>query len=391
MIDKQHVASDLVQPIMVSDRESFLAMMAHLKKQPRIALDTESDSLFSYYAKVCLIQISAWGTDCIVDYLLDPLLYREIDELNTILADPNTEIIMHAAYNDILTLQREYEFTFRCIFDTQLTARILGWKRTGLASVLEEHFDVLSDKKMQRTNWGQRPLTTRQQLYAQMDTHYLFELRRLQFEQLEVKKRVEEAQEAFESLEKVNYHERPVQEKNFWQMRSAKSIPREKTGVLQALWQWREKTAQKMDRPPFKVINDAVLTEIAMATPKDQHTLRQVHGLSQYQVQRFGKSLLRTIQNSFDRPLPKLPAHRGRPQSMLDEKTMQCYEALRSWRTATAEVRGVDPDIVFSNDTLLAIAKRAPLSMTALLELTDVGPWKAKTYGPDLLQVLANV
>lgn len=48
------------------------------------------------------------------------------------------EIIIHAASNDILTLQRDWHFSFNHIFDTQLAARILGWKQTGLAAILKE-------------------------------------------------------------------------------------------------------------------------------------------------------------------------------------------------------------------------------------------------------------
>jgi ribonuclease D len=59
---------------------------------------------------------------------------------------------MHAAANDISLLQREYGFTIRQVFDTQLAARILGWKQAGLAAILEEHFGVVSNKRMQRAN-----------------------------------------------------------------------------------------------------------------------------------------------------------------------------------------------------------------------------------------------
>lgn len=365
-------------------------MMTHLRQQSLLALDTESDSLFSYYPKVCLIQISVCDQDTVCDYLLDPLAIDEIAELNSVLVNPDIEVIMHAAYNDILTLQREYHFSFNQIFDTQLTARILGWKRTGLAAVLEEHFGIISDKKMQRTNWGQRPLTERQQSYAQMDTHYLFELRRIQLEQLDQLNRVEEAREAFQGLERINFHERPVQERSFWQMRTVRNVPSDRMGVLKALWHWRERKAQKLDRPPFKVINDPVLTQIAVAAPQEQGELHQVKGLSQHQVRRFGKSLLRTVRKGLEQPAPRPPTFKGRPQTLLDEDTVQRYEALRSWRTKKAEDRGVDPDIVFSNDTLLAIAKRAPQSPAALREISDIGPWKAKTYGPDVCDVIAN-
>ena len=145
-----------------------------------------------------------------------------------------------------------------------------------------------------------------------------------------------------------------------------------------------------MDRPPFKVMNDAALVTVATATPKDEKGLHQLHALSQHQIRRFGKSLLRAVQHGASQPLPKPPAQKSRPDTMLDDETVQRYEAVRSWRTQTAEARGVDPDIVFSNDTLLSIAKRTPQSIASLQEIAEIGPWKAKTYGPDLIDLVAN-
>lgn len=406
MSNRQFVETDLENAILVANQADFDRMLAHLSQQQVIALDTESDSLFSYYSKVCLIQISACqerkGTDQgntttaagesdgreIVDYLVDPLCFREIGALSSLLVDETIQIVMHAAYNDMLTLQKEYQFSFKRIFDTQLAARILGWKKTGLASILEEHFGIKSDKRMQRTDWGKRPLSERQLIYAQMDTHFLLELRNLQHQCLAAAGRLEEACEAFSFLETVDYHDRPSPKRTFWQMKSVREVPREKLAVVEALWHWRERTAQKLDRPPFKIMTDAVLTQIALDCPKNMRALESISGFGKYQSRRHGKALLATIAKGLKRPVPKPPTHKPRPDLMLDDETIALYENLRSWRTQTATHRGVDPDIIFSNDTLLSIAKQTPRSIGALEQIAEIGPWKAKTYGPDIFELL---
>ena len=172
----------LGNPILVYNGAAFSQMIDHLSERRLLAVDTESDSLYSYYPRVCLIQISTY-TDpdvepgVITDYLLDPLRCQQLDGLRSLLADADREVIMHAAENDLSLLQREHQFSFGQIFDTQLAARIMGWKKVGLAAILEKYFGVISNKHMQRTNWGRRPLTPEQIAYAQMDTHYLPALR----------------------------------------------------------------------------------------------------------------------------------------------------------------------------------------------------------------------
>ncbi len=176
------------KPVLVDNETAFRRMMGVLEKRRRFAVDTESDSLFSYYPKVCLLQITvpaSGGEDGeqpdemdVLDYLVDTLRYQALEPLGRQLARPEAEVIMHAAENDLLLLEREFGFSIANVFDTQLAARILGWQHAGLAAILEECFGAVSDKRMQRTNWSKRPLTPEQIAYAQMDTHYLFALRR---------------------------------------------------------------------------------------------------------------------------------------------------------------------------------------------------------------------
>ncbi len=381
-------------PILVYSRNHFAQMMGHLGRQPMVALDTESDSLYRYYPKVCLIQLTTSADDAgdnplaVVDYLVDPLRSEEVPTLAVLLADPAIEKVIHAAENDMLVLQRAYGFTFQNIFDTQLAARILGWKRLGLASILEENFGVISDKRMQRTDWGKRPLTPQQIAYAQMDTHYLLALRQRLADELHERGRWEEAKEAFEQLSRLQYTPREESTRTFWQMKGVRDLPREHTGVLAALWQWREHEAQRRDRPPFKILNDEALLTLASQRPTERQGLRRIRGLSDQQIANYGQVLLRTIASGAEQPLPRLPAHTARGDHLPDAATQRRFDALRQWRSEVAAKRDVTPDIILTNETLMEIAQRQPQSEADLLQIDAIGPWKAATYGPAILSRL---
>jgi ribonuclease D len=379
-------------PTLIYTQSAFAQMMDHLWARKLVALDTESDSLFSYYPKVCLIQISTYADEShnpevVTDYLIDPLRFTALAPLGQLLVDATATVIMHAAENDIYLLQREFDFSVANLFDTQLAARILGWPRAGLAAILEDQFGVVSNKKMQRTNWGKRPLTPEQIAYAQMDTHYLPALRARQIQELQERDRWEEAQEAFTQLTATDYRARVASERSIWQMKEARAVPHAQTGVLEALWLWREQEAQTQDRPPFKIVHNGALVDLAHRQPTTMTQLQEIRALSPSEIQRYGMALLNAIREGKTRPLPALPEATPRYEQWLDKTTMDRFDALRNWRSKTAADRGVAPEIVLTNEVLLEIAKRQPKTLEALLEIEAIGPWKAKTYGPDVLRI----
>jgi ribonuclease D len=391
--DDSNMADDS-KPVqsLIYTTSSLRRLVDYLRGQPRFALDTESNSLYSYQGKVCLIQISTYATgkEEILDFLVDPLRLKDLSPLGELLVDPAIEVVMHAADNDILMLYRSYGFRFGRVFDTQLAARILGWKQVGLAAILEKHFGIVSNKRMQRTDWGKRPLTPEQIAYAQMDTHYLLPLRDRLAEELRRKGRWEEALDAFATLTSSDPATRMPDERTFWQMRAVRTVPQECLGVLEALWRWREQKAQSLDRPPFKVVNDATLIELAKTQPLTLDALKETPGLSPLQVRRFGEELLQVIHAGRQRPTPTPPDDEGRPEPMLDEAVQARYNALRRWRTEVAQQRGVDADIVLPNSALLAIATLNPATLDALAALPELTAWKLATYGPQLLAILAE-
>src|SRR5512135_3744640 len=160
-------------PELVQTGEALERLASELARQPRIAVDTESNSLHAYRERVCLIQFSTIDRDVVVDQLaLD-----DLSPLGIIFADEHIEKIFHASEYDIICLRRDYGFSFASIFDTMQAGRILGRKQAGLDRLLEEKFGVKMNKRFQKADWAVRPLSRDLLLYARLDTHYLIPLR----------------------------------------------------------------------------------------------------------------------------------------------------------------------------------------------------------------------
>lgn len=65
------------------------------------------------------------------------------------------------------------------------------------------------------------------------------------------------------------------------------------------------------------------------------------------------------------------------------------FEALRTWRAATAKEQGVPAYIVFGDATLRALADQRPASVAALEGITGIGAKKREAYGDAVLAVVA--
>ncbi|MDE3090985.1 MAG: HRDC domain-containing protein [Chloroflexota bacterium] len=377
-------------PILVSALPPLEALRAQLACETRVAVDTESDSLFSYFEKVCVLQISTRA----VDYVVDPLAFSQKDgspalaNLAPFFADAQIEKIFHAAEYDILCLKRDYHFEFKAIFDTMIAARILGWKNVGLGNILQERFGVTLNKKMQRADWGHRPLTAEQIAYAREDTHYLLALRDLQTAELEKRGRIEEAREEFERLTRAEPNARRFDPDAYWNIAGARDLDRVGLGILRELFRFRDAQARKEDRPPFKVLSDTALLHLAAERPAAPRDLSRVAGISQYVSARYGRAILDAAERGRAAPQTALPHPQSRSQPPLDNIARTRLGRLKEWRKQRAAARGVEPDVIVSNDVLFAAARKNPRTVEALVAASELGPWKAKTYGEEILQVL---
>jgi ribonuclease D len=372
------MAQKHITPKLIVKPSDLDRLVEDLKTQPVVSVDTESNSLFAYREQVCLIQFSIPGKD----FLVDPLALGDISGLGVIFSHPKIEKIFHAAEYDLLTLQRDFGFKFSNLFDTMVAARILGRKRVGLGSLLEDEFGVVLEKKYQRANWGKRPLPRAMLNYASLDTHYLIRLRNLLAVELEEIKRWPIAREDFVRLAQVNGRAPEPQGVDVWRVSGVYDLKPQQVTILKHLAEYREGRAQLLDRPLFKVVGDKTLIAVAENAPKTLEELSDLPGMSPGQVRRHGKALLQAVYEG----RKDSPTKRPRPPH-LDDQIINLIEALRNWRKLMARKIGVESDIVLPRDILEKIGHAQPDSKEALAELMKDLPWRFQEFGDQIYQI----
>ena len=144
-------------------------------RQPRVAVDLESDNFYRYPDRVCLVQLAT--PDAV--YIIDPLSIKDITPLGELLANAAVEKVFHSANSDLRLLDRDWKFPVRGLFDTSLAAAFVGSEKLGLAAILKEHLgiEITKNKKLQRADWSRRPLTVALVRYATLDVLHLDRLR----------------------------------------------------------------------------------------------------------------------------------------------------------------------------------------------------------------------
>jgi ribonuclease D len=362
-------------PTLVQTAEELAALARVLGLQPRLAVDTESNSLHAYRERVCLIQFSTVDRD----YIVDPLGLGDLGPLGDIFASPQIEKVFHASEYDVSCLRRDYGFSFSSVFDTMQAGRILGRKQAGLDRLLEEKFGIKTNKRFQKADWGIRPLSRELLLYASLDTHYLLPLRDLLAAELDAKGLWELAQDDFRMACHAR-EQRPRNESPAWARLSARRdlSPRELT-ILRELFACREEIASRIDRPPFRVLDDERMIEIARASPGTVTDLEAV-GLAAKQIDMGGLDFLAAVARGLENPLiDRRPARsRGGPY-------LKRLEKLKEWRKKTAADMHVESDVVLPRGLLLALAENGKPGMASIMEAS---PWRLTRFGDQISGVL---
>ena len=88
--------------ILIESQPDFQQLLRKLAESTHVAIDTESNSFYAYFERVCLIQISVEEGD----FVLDPLAIDDVRPLGEILENEGIEKIFHAASNDLIGIKR---------------------------------------------------------------------------------------------------------------------------------------------------------------------------------------------------------------------------------------------------------------------------------------------
>ena len=276
-------------PTFVDDPAGLGALVERLRAEPIVAVDTESNSFHVYRERICLLQLSTRSEDAIVDPF-----GVDVAPLGAVLCD-GRETVFHGADYDVRCMKREYGWALPRLFDTMAAARRLGRAGLGLSALVESTFGVRLSKAHQRSDWGRRPLTREQLAYAALDTHFLLPLRDLLASELEAKDALDVARREFDRIAGAEPRERVFDPEGWRRLKGARELDPAGRKVLAALWLAREDAARASDRPPFKVLAEPTMVDVARRRPRAAEELERLPGITPSVMRRLGEAILGAV------------------------------------------------------------------------------------------------
>lgn len=365
----------------IDTRNEYLEAVELIKQGTGpIAIDAERASGFRYSQRAYLIQIFRRGAGV---FLFDPPAIGDFSELQNAIAD--VEWVLHAASQDIACL-REVGLDPNTIFDTELCARLLGFARVGLGTVVEELLGIHLAKEHSAADWSTRPLPESWLEYAALDVELLIDLRDALEALLIESGKAEIARQEFAAVLTKESKPAPAEP---WRrlsgihgVRNARSL-----AVARELWLTRDAYAQEIDTAPGRLVPDASLLAVVKTMPTSRKALTDMRDFtgraSRTEVARWWEAIERGLAST-DLPAIRVNGDTLPPPRIWSERNPEADARLKAARTVMADVAeelNIPLENLLTPEYLRRVAWRPPASIDpesigeALREL-GARPWQ---------------
>ncbi len=343
----------------------------------RAAFDTEGDSLYHYFEKVCLMQLSVGG----VSYIIDPL--AGLDMSGFLEALGGVRLVVHGGDYDLRMMRASFGFMpGEEIFDTMLAAQLLGYEEMGLVALTDRFFEAGLSKKGQKSDWSVRPLPEKMLAYASKDVHYLEPLADRLAEELAKAGRLEWHRESCRYMVKSTERRNRVEPDREWRIKGVSTFGRRQLAFVRELWYWREEEARGSDLPPFRILGNQVIATIAKwaANPKGSAGCPKLpRHFTGRRLESFKEALRRA------RAMPKeqrpQPPARG-VRRVMEAGQRDMVERLRKEVGKLAENLGLDAAVVAPKAAVRSIANQRPGSVEEIMACGMLTRWQAELILP---------
>jgi ribonuclease D len=246
----------------IADPEVLEQEIAVLDSAGWIGIDTEFLREKTYYPLLCLIQIS--GAD----------------------------------NQDLEVLEQAIGTQIHGIYDTQIAASFCGYgEQVSYAGLVESICGATLEKSLTRTDWSKRPLSRDQLQYALDDVAYLNEIRAFFDEELDKMGRTAWFEQECERVLGLRDYE--IDPDDAWKrLKGGSKIPLKSQFSARTLAAWRERKAQKVNRPREWILPSRSIIDISITQPANLQELAKIESLHQGILRNSGKSILRILQKN---------------------------------------------------------------------------------------------
>ncbi len=325
-----------------------------LSQEKIVAFDLEANGMHAYPEHICLLQFGTVEDQ----FIVYPEALGNADELRAFFQNEKIEKIFHSCDYDIRSLHRDYNVVVQNMFDTSVGAQFLGAPQLGLANVLNRfhNFKIEKNTKIQKMDWGKRPLSEEELKYAADDVFHLIDLRNLLVKNLKKLNRLSWAKEEIDRLSKVRFGENGSMEDSFLRIKGFRVLQPNQLSILRELSIFREKLALKKNSPPYKIISNKTLLTLA-ANPNAN--LGKMKGIGKWLLQHFRKDLTEALQRGINADPVILPKAPRRPS--WSNSANARLDILKNWRLRKGEEFSLDPAILWPMSSLQRIAREPAL------------------------------
>lgn len=370
--------------VYVQDDAALKELVSNLRGAERVAVDTESNSLYCYYDKVCLIQL-AWDN---YNYIVDPLLGLDLSKMLKVLAEK--PLLLHAADNDLRILRTQFGFfPKRTVFDTMIAAKLSGHSQMGLAALVKKYFNVELPKKGQKANWARRPLTPVLLEYASNDTHFLAKLADKLFAELQKLGREEWYHESCERMIQSTTEDRTTAPDLKWRISGTGALrKRRQLAFVREIWKWREKEAQKVDKPPYMILGNKQILQMSEwgLQQKKSVKLQTIPFTPKNCTGTRLENLKNALAKAQEMPEDKWPEFR-KPKHYNGPDCKKENDELKEACFKIAQKLKLDPSILAPRATLALIARHQAATVQDMMACSPIMSWQARLLEPSAASI----
>lgn len=369
---------------MIDTSKSLAALADRVLQAQCVALDTEFVWEQTYYPSLGIVQVGLPGEE---PSLIDVPAIKDMAPLGRVLSDPKIVKILHDAQQDLTILRRATGCFPRNIFDTRTAAGFVGLSSsTSLAALTHEILHVQLPKTETRTNWLQRPLSSKQIEYAMDDVRYLPAL----YDEL-MAKATELDRQAWLTEELSRYNNPDLYTENdekeqFRRIKGSGRLSPRKQSLLRELAMWREEEARRRNRPRPWVLSDECLVELAKRKPKSMPELGSIKGLGEKEKHRYGKMIFQAIEKGLNVPQDVLPQV---PEPSRDDEGLSArVDLVLAYMKGKSMAQGIDHALIATRADITALVREGPVAKHEHHHILQ--GWRYEFLGKDLLMLLAG-
>jgi ribonuclease D len=250
-----------------------------------------------------------------------------------------------------------------------IAARLIGICEFSLAALVQRYFGIELAKGSQKANWAQRPLPKRMAEYAVNDTRYLLPMTERLEKELDSRNRMEWFRQSCQrALEQAAIdRERDVDEA--WRISGAGALRGRASAVLRELWNWREKEAEAVDRPPFHILQNRELLDSA-----ERFAVGESPDFKHFSDRR-RRAFREAAEHGMQTPEKDWPVRPRRSGTRATAEVVKRIEQLRRNRDHAAKDLQIESSFIAPRATLEAIAADQSRADALLV------PWQRELLG----------